>query len=122
MISNGDVVINKTSVKNQVAKFDEEQFQKNKQFFLNEVEQDPDNIPTGVEAIIAMDRNSDGSVKWTFDNIYQNKDLAAVAKDYYGNKTGKTYTDREAIDKFISDRTWKQSNTFSIGKEYKYIT
>ena len=122
MISNGDVVINKTSVKNQVAKFDEEQFQKNKQFFLNEVEQDPDNIPTGVGAIIAMDRNSDGSVKWTFDNIYQNKDLAAVAKDYYGNKTGKTYTDREAIDKFISDRTWKQSNTFSIGKEYKYIT
>ena len=84
--------------------------------------QSPDYKPTNAEAIVAIAKNDDGSIKWTFDNIYENKDLASVAKDYYGTKNNRNYTDREAIDKFISDRTWKQSNTFSIGKEYKYIT
>ncbi len=84
--------------------------------------QSPEYKPTNIKAIIAMAKNNDGSVKWTFDNIYQNKDLASVAKDYYGTRDNETLTDREAIDKFISDRIWKQSNTFSIGKEFKYIT
>ena len=33
-----------------------------------------------------MAKNDDGSIKWTFDNIYQNKDLASVAKDLLWNK------------------------------------
>ena len=78
--------------------------------------------PTNIKSIIALDQNKNGSVKYTFDNIYENKDLARVAQDYYGTKNDRSYTEKEAIDKFISDRIWKQSNTFSIGKEFKYIT
>ena len=66
--------------------------------------------------------NSDGSLKYTFDNIYKNKQLASVAKDYYTNKDRETYTDKEAIDKFISDRSWNQANTFAMGKEFIYVT
>jgi len=78
--------------------------------------------PADAEAIVALAQNDDGSIKWTFDNIYQNKDLAKVAKNYYEERTGNYYNEREAIDKFIWDRTFKQSNTFSMGKEYAYIT
>ena len=122
MTTVGDTIINESAIDGQTAKLDKEQIQKNEQLLEAMVDQDPSYKPIDAESIVVMDKNDDGSIKWTFDNIYQNKKLAAVAKDYYGTKNNRDYTDREAIDKFIKDRTWKQSNTFSIGKEYKYIT
>jgi len=85
------------------------------------------NAPKDSKNVIAMDTNPDGSIKYTFDNIYQNKDLIAVSRDYYKIRDGIDFEsgeegDKEAIDKFIRDRTWKQANSFSMGKEFKYIT
>ena len=71
---------------------------------------------------IAIQRNQDGSLKYTFDNIYDNKQLVSVAKDYYTNRDGKVYDDKEAVDEFISDRTWNQANTLTMGKEFAYVT
>ena len=75
-----------------------------------------------IKHAIAIQRNEDGSVKYTFDNIHDNKQLASVAKDYYTNRDNKAYTDKEAVNKFISDRTWAQANTFAMGKEFAYVT
>jgi len=75
-----------------------------------------------IKHAIAIQRNEDGSVKYTFDNIQDNKQLASVAKNYYTNRDGKAYTDKEAVDKFISDRTWAQANTYAMGKEFLYVT
>jgi len=63
----------------------------------------------------------DGSKKYSFDSIYKDKELINVAKAYYGRK-GKEYEkDEDVVDEFISDRTWKQANITSIGKEYVTI-
>ena len=35
-----------------------------------------------LNSAIPIQYNSDGSLKYTFDNIYKNKQLASVAKDY----------------------------------------
>ena len=121
MTTSGDIVVNEDA-NDKLAKLTKEQIEKNEQLFDTMVVQSPEYKPTDAKAIVAMAKNDDGSIKWTFDNIYQNKNLASVAKDYYGTRDNETLTNKEAIDKFISDRTWKQSNTLSIGKEYKYIT
>ena len=122
MATIGDTIINESAISGQVAKLDKAQVEENEKLLETMISQDESYKPTNVKSIIAVDKNDDGSVKWTFDNIYENKKLAAVAKDYYGTKLNKSYTDREAINKFIRDRTWKQSNSFSIGKEFKYIS
>ena len=75
-----------------------------------------------INNVIPIQFNSDGSLKYTFDNIYENKQLAAVAKDYYKNRDDVNLSDNEAIKKFISDRTWNQANTYQMGKEFLYIT
>ena len=63
----------------------------------------------------------DGSKKYSFDTIYKDRELINVAKAYYGRK-GKEYEkDEDVIDEFIGDRTWKQANITSIGKEYLTI-
>ena len=83
------------------------------------------NLPKiiGTDNVIPVDRNEDNSVKVTFDNIYQNNDLAEVAKDFYYFRDGEKFeNNKEAIDYYINDRTWKQANVVSIGKEYSYIT
>jgi hypothetical protein len=77
---------------------------------------------TSIKNAIPINKNQDGSLKYTFDNIYEDKELAAVAKDYYTNRDEQTYTDREAVDKFISDRTWNQANSITMAKEFSYIT
>ena len=84
-----------------------------------------DNTPeiVGTTNVIPVDRNDDDSVKVTFDTIYQDNSLAEVAKDFYHFRDNETFkTDKEAIDYYINDRTWKQANVVSIGKEYSYIT
>ena len=75
-----------------------------------------------INTAIQLDTNEDGSIKYTFDNIYEDKELAAVAKDYYTNRDGEVYDDKTAVDKFISDRTWKQANSIQMGAELAYIT
>jgi len=82
-----------------------------------QIKEDPN-----INNFIPIQKNTDGSLKYTFDNIYQNKQLASVAKDYYTNRDGENYDDKEAIDKFISDRTWNQANTYNMGKEFLYVT
>ena len=91
-----------------------------------EIEAEQKQIRSDIKAIIALDKSAvkegGDEYKYTFDTIYEDDQLAQVAKDYYSERTGKDYTEEEAIDKFIADRTWKQANTFSIGKEFAYIT
>ena len=77
----------------------------------------------GTTSVIPVARNDDDSVKVTFDNIYENNDLAEVAKDFYYFRDQQKFKDnKEAIDYYINDRTWKQANVVSIGREYSYIT
>ena len=76
----------------------------------------------GTDKVIPVARNDDDSVKVTFDNIYEDKELISVAKDYYTNRDSEVYDDKTAVDKFISDRTWNQANTVTMGKEFAYIT
>ena len=75
-----------------------------------------------INTAITVNKNTDGSVKYTFDNIYEDKELISVAKDYYTNRDSEVYDDKTAVDKFISDRTWNQANTVTMGKEFAYIT
>ena len=77
----------------------------------------------GTKNIIPVDRNDDDSVKVTFDNIYEDEDLANVSRDFYFFRDQKQFENsKEAIDYYINDRTWKQANVLHIGAEYSYIT
>ena len=98
-------------------KFNLQDFNKQSLPDEEEIKKDP-----SVKNFIPIQKNADGSVKYTFDNIYDNDQLISVAKDYYANRDRKTYSDKEAVDKFISDRTWNQANTFAMGKEFLYVT
>ena len=72
----------------------------------------------GTENVIPVAKNDDDSIKVTFDNIYENNSLAEVSKDFYYFRDQKQFKDnKEAIDYYINDRTWKQANVVSIGKE-----
>ena len=123
-ISAGDIVVNKKTIEfNNSGKgtiLSNEQIEKNKKNLSSTgttVEK-----PSNAKSILTLDKNDDGSIKYTFDNIYENKQLAAVAKDYYKNRDDVNLSDNEAIKEFISDRTWNQANTFAMGKEFAYIT
>ena len=125
LINKGDRIVNKDTFDNEnikLAALSEKDRKKNLELFDSSTDASSITKPDDVNSIILVDKNEDGSVKYTFDNIYKHKKLSEVAKNYYGEREGKNYTHKEAIDKFISDRTWKQANTFAIGKEYLYIT
>ena len=47
-----------------------------------------------VKNFIPIQKNSDGSLKYTFDNIYDNEQLISVAKDYYANRDRRAYSDK----------------------------
>ena len=52
------------------------------------------------------------------NSIYKDQQLLDTIKAFYYKRDGVSFdTDEGAIRKFISDRTWKQANTYSIGKE-----
>ena len=118
-LSLGDFAINEqASEKNSDVPLTLEDFANKEEKIIPDIE----SKPASVQNVIPIQKNEDGSLKYTFDNIYQNKQLASVAKDYYKNRDGESFNDKEAIEKFISDRTWKQANTFAMGNEFLYIT
>ena len=132
-LSKGDLVVNKAAINSnsndniQLAKLSKKEIEEKKKFLFKKAESEKEKkeIAANIKSIIIADRSGaagEGTYKYTFDTIYQDQDLAEVAKKYYGEKTGKVYNSTEAIDKFISDRTWKQANTASIAKELLYIT
>ena len=125
--SKGDLAINESAAVDQYAGLSKEDIQRNEDIFFGDTDSQikQPNIETKPDTAtnaIPIQYNTDGSLKYTFDNIYENDQLASVAKDYYTNKDRESYTDEEAIDKFISDRTWNQANTLAMGKEFVYVT
>ena len=132
ILTKADLIVNKAAVNSssnnmQLAKLSDEDIKKNKEslFATGESEAEKLKQRTDIKNIIVADRSGvtgEDDYKYTFDTIYEDQDLAEVAKKYYGEREGKLYNSKEAIDKFISDRTWKQANTASIGKELLYIT
>ena len=70
------------------------------------------------ENSIDIGTNFDGSKKYSFDTIYKDKELIKIAKDFYGERDDLEFADdQDVVDEFISDRTWKQANITSAGKE-----
>ena len=119
-LSKGDLAVNRSAYSNNFAGLSKEDLRKKrKKFFsVNETVVPDENIKN----VIPIQYNSNGSLKYTFDNIYENKQLTSIAKDYYSNRDSEVYNDKQAVDKFISDRTWNQANTFAMGKEFLYVT
>jgi len=86
------------------------EFRKQYEELLKEEQVQPAVQDKGVA--IPIEKNKDGSIKYTFDNIYQDKQLANTIKDYYLYRTGKQFsTDEDAINEYISDSTFRQANT-----------
>ena len=51
--------------------------------------------------------------------VYKNGEFIQDIMDYYGERDGITFSsNEEAYDKFWTDRTWRNLNTFSIGADY----
>ena len=68
---------------------------------------------------ISVQNPIDGSKKYSFDTIYEDKELISRAKSYYENLYDIKYrNDRDVVDEFIGDRTWKQANIVSVASEY----
>ena len=66
--------------------------------------------------------DTDGSIKYSFDTIYDDENLIKIAKEYYGERDGDVFkNNKDVIDEFISDRTWKQAHTLSMAGELKYV-
>ena len=132
ILTKADLIVNKAAVNSssdnmQLVKLSDEDIKKNKEslFATGKSEAEKLKQRTDIKNIIVADRSGvtgEDDYKYTFDTIYEDQDLAEVAKKYYGEREGKLYSSTDAIDKFISDRTWKQANTASIGKELLYIT
>ena len=94
-----------------------------KNFFEKKFRQIPDINPTNASIV---DVDEDGNSKYVFDkdselSIYKDKQLIETARALYYTRDGLNFkTDRAVVDKYIKDRTWKQANTYSIGKELIY--
>lgn len=77
---------------------------------------------------IDLGEQPDGSKKYTFNkddpnSMYKDKQLISNARAYYFERDGLQFdNDTELVDYYISDRTWKQANSLSIGKELIYAT
>jgi hypothetical protein len=63
--------------------------------------------------------------KTSFKDLYKDNQLIDVARSYFSQRDGRDLSQaspEEVADLFVSDRTWKQSNTVSILRELNYIT
>ena len=93
--------------------------QETNDYLINDAALGNDNpFPDGA---FEIGKDTDNTTKYTFDSIYQDQNLIKVAQDYYENRDGIRYDAEDAIDEFISDRTWKQSNTLSMMDELNYV-
>ena len=96
-----------------------------KNFFKNKFEKIKTENPPNLKLV---DKDDDGNSKYVFDkdaenSIYKDQQLIQTARAYYYERDGLNFkTDAGVVDKFINDRTWKQANSYSIGKELIYAT
>ena len=112
-LSQGDIAVNKAvalssiNTKNNntlTAKLDKSQVEERKKRFFKKTKTASEEKAkqADIKAIIALDKSSvkegGDEYKYTFDTIYEDKELAKVAKSYYGEKEGRSYDDKEAID------------------------
>ena len=57
--------------------------------------------------------------KASSQEIYKNSEFIQDVIDYYSERDGTQFQSvQEAYDKFWSDRTWRNMNTISIGRDY----
>jgi len=85
---------------------------------------DTDNATSLVPEPNAIDlgHNADGSKKYSFDTIYQDKELIENAKAFYEERDGIEFeNDEDVVDEYINDRTWKQSNVTSALLELNQV-
>ena len=69
-----------------------------------------------------VNKDLDGSIKYSFDTIYDDKELIDIASDYYAERDGDKFeSTRDVVDEFVSDRTWKQAHTLSMTGELLYV-
>jgi hypothetical protein len=77
---------------------------------------------------IPIETGVDKYKKYSFDkddenSIYRDRNLIDTARAYYYERDGLGFrNDNEVVNKFISDRTWAQANTYTLGKELIYAT
>ena len=82
-------------------------------------------LPDNVEFI---GEQPDKEKKYSFkkddeNSIYKDSELRNTARAYYYERDGVMFQNNtELVDYFIDDRTWKQANSYSIGKELLYAT
>ena len=105
-LSKGDIIVNKATAlgmnntqelpdNNKFAKLESSEVESRKKKYWqpaeNEAEQNQ--IKSDIKSIIALDKSAvvegGDEYKYTFDTIYEDDQLAEVAKNYYGEKTGK---------------------------------
>ena len=85
-----------------------------KDFFEKKFKEIQTQEPVGVKLV---DKDEDGQSKYVFDkgvpnSIYNDRQLIDTARAFYYTRDGIDFkTDDAVVDKFISDRTWKQANT-----------
>lgn len=53
-----------------------------------------------------------------FRNIYEDLELGGVAQEFYRQRDGLQLSPREAVAKFVEDRTWRQGNTVSAIRDW----
>ena len=71
---------------------------------------------------IDLGYNTDGSKKYSFDTIYEDKELIETAKKFYEERDGIEFdSDSDVVDEYINDRTWKQSNVTSALLELNQV-
>ena len=77
---------------------------------------------------IDLGEQPNGERKYSFDkdapnSMFKDRQLIDIARAYYYERDGTHYeSDEEVVESFIDDRTWKQANAYSIGKELLYAT
>ena len=96
-LSEGDLTINESVYDKQFAALNIDDLNKRDDLFFGTDKPLPDtdtkteSKPSEAKNVIPIQKNKDGSLKYTFDNIYENKQLASVAKDYYRNSWKKAW-------------------------------
>jgi hypothetical protein len=86
---------------------------------LNQLSTEAPSMSTGPsEEMLNQLSGQSPETEQTFDALYQDQQLINTVRDFYFRRDGKEFVnDKQAINHFVSDRTWKQANLFSIGRE-----